>query len=72
MLFHEVVERIRQANSEVILNLTGGMGGDLVLGPDDAPLSFRSGTDFVGPRERIAHVLAGRDALLQPHRLSPL
>ena len=27
-LFREVVERIRSANSDVILNLTGGMGGD--------------------------------------------
>jgi uncharacterized protein (DUF849 family) len=33
------------------------MGGDLVLGPDEAPLSFGKGTDFVGPRERIAHIL---------------
>jgi uncharacterized protein (DUF849 family) len=56
-LFREVVDRVRQANSEVILNLTGGMGGDLVLGPEQAPLNLASGTDFVGPRERIAHVL---------------
>ena len=56
-LFREVVDRIRQANSEVILNLTGGMGGDLVLGPEQAPLDLASGTDFVGPSERIAHVL---------------
>jgi uncharacterized protein (DUF849 family) len=56
-LFREVVERIRQQSSEVILNLTGGMGGDLLIGPDNAPLSFRSGTDFVGPHERIAHVV---------------
>lgn len=56
-LFREVVDRIRQANSEVILNLTGGMGGDLVLGPEQAPLDLARGTDFVGPSERIAHVL---------------
>jgi uncharacterized protein (DUF849 family) len=56
-LFREVVDRIRQANREVILNLTGGMGGDLVLGPEQAPLDLASGTDFVGPSERIAHVL---------------
>src|SRR5579863_6251264 len=56
-LYREVVDRIRSRNEEVILNLTGGMGGDLVLGPDEAPLAFGKGTDFVGPRERIAHVL---------------
>lgn len=56
-LFREVVDRIRSRNSEVILNLTGGMGGDLMVGPADAPLAFRDGTDFVGPQERIAHIL---------------
>jgi uncharacterized protein (DUF849 family) len=56
-LYREVVDRIRSRNEEVILNLTGGMGGDLVLGPDEAPLAFGKGTDFVGPRERIAHIL---------------
>jgi len=56
-LYREVIDRIRSRNEEVILNLTGGMGGDLVLGPDEAPLAFGKGTDFVGPRERIAHVL---------------
>jgi len=56
-LFREVVDRIRQRSSEVILNLTGGMGGDLLVGPEHAPLAFRKGTDFVGPHERIAHVI---------------
>jgi uncharacterized protein (DUF849 family) len=56
-LFREVVERIRSKNTDVILNLTGGMGGDLYLGPDRTPLDFKAGTDFVGPAERIAHVL---------------
>lgn len=55
--FRELVERIREKNREVILNLTGGMGGDLVIGPDEAPLRFQTGTDLVGPRQRIAHVL---------------
>jgi uncharacterized protein (DUF849 family) len=55
-LFQEVVERIRRENQDVILNLTGGMGGDLVFGPEDAPLKFATCTDFVGPLERIAHL----------------
>src|SRR5712691_9014418 len=45
-LFREVFERIRGKNNEVIINLTGGMGGDLLLGPDEAPLNYASGTDF--------------------------
>jgi uncharacterized protein (DUF849 family) len=56
-LFREVVARVREANTEVILNLTGGMGGDLMIGPEHAPLAFRAGTDFVGPAERIAHIV---------------
>jgi uncharacterized protein (DUF849 family) len=56
-LFREVVHRIRQAGADVILNLTGGMGGDLAIGPEEAPLKFKAGTDFVGPAERIQHVI---------------
>jgi len=56
-LFREVVDRIRSRDADVILNLTGGMGGDIVLGPEEAPLEFRAGTDFVGPRERMVHIL---------------
>ena len=55
-LFREVFERIRAKSSELIINLTGGMGGDILLGSDDAPLKFAAGTDFVGPRERLAHI----------------
>jgi uncharacterized protein (DUF849 family) len=56
-LFNEVVARIRSRNSAVILNLTGGMGGDLALGPEHSPLDFGTGTDFVGPAQRMAHIL---------------
>lgn len=56
-LFRELVERIRGENQDVILNLTGGMGGDLMLGPEHAPLDFRAGTDFAGPQERMAHIV---------------
>jgi uncharacterized protein (DUF849 family) len=56
-LYAQVVERIRARNTQVILNLTGGMGGDILLGPDEAPLEFAKGTDFVGPRARIAHIV---------------
>jgi uncharacterized protein (DUF849 family) len=62
-LFRELYERIREQSTDVILNFTGGMGGDLLFGPEDRPLDFATGTDFVGPLERIAHVLALRPEL---------
>ena len=37
-LFREVTERIRDAEIDVVLNLTAGMGGDLVLGGVETPL----------------------------------
>ncbi len=59
-LFCEAVERVRERNREVIINLTGGMGGDLVFGPGERPLELASGTDFAGPQERMRHILALR------------
>jgi uncharacterized protein (DUF849 family) len=56
-LFRELYERVREQSTDVIINLTGGMGGDLLLGPEDQPLEFAAGTDFVGPHERMAHIL---------------
>ena len=56
-LYREVVERIRASGVDVVLNLTAGMGGDLVLGGDEAPLPpSGDGTDLVGATERLEHV----------------
>lgn len=55
-LYREVVERIRDAEQDVVINLTAGMGGDLLLGPDEAPMQFADGTDLVGGLERLAHI----------------
>lgn len=55
-LYREVVERVREHNDEVILNLTGGMGGDLIFG-ENAPFPLQSGSDFVSAEERIAHIV---------------
>jgi len=55
-LYREVVSRIRESNVDVIINLTTGMGGDLFLGPDEAPMNFTDNTDCVGMMERIEHV----------------
>jgi len=54
-LYAEVVERIRERNDTVILNLTGGMGGDLIPGDKD-PLQAKPGSDVVGPRLRMEHI----------------
>jgi uncharacterized protein (DUF849 family) len=56
-LYREVVERVRAADVDVVLNLTAGMGGDLVLGGTDAPLpADEEGTDMIGARERLVHI----------------
>jgi uncharacterized protein (DUF849 family) len=57
-LYREVVERIRAADVDVVINLTAGMGGDLVLGGEDAPLPpDTAGTDMAGAAERLEHVV---------------
>jgi uncharacterized protein (DUF849 family) len=56
-LYREAVERIRSSGTDVVLNLTAGMGGDLVLGGVDAPLPPNPDlTDMAGATERLAHV----------------
>jgi uncharacterized protein (DUF849 family) len=56
-LYAEVADRIRSSGTDVILNLTAGMGGDLVLGGTEAPLPLNAaGTDMAGAQSRLAHV----------------
>jgi len=55
-LYREVVERIRESDTDVIINLTTGMGGNLYIGPGENPLLFEETTDLVGPLERMVHV----------------
>jgi uncharacterized protein (DUF849 family) len=59
-LYRDVMERIRAKNSDVIINLTAGMGGDVVVGDGEKPLDFADGTDCVGPLERLLHIEALR------------
>ncbi len=57
VLYREVVERIRASDTDVIINLTAGMGGDLIFGQGESPLPLNpAGTDMVGPLERLIHV----------------
>jgi uncharacterized protein (DUF849 family) len=56
-LYREVVQRIRASDVDVIINLTAGMGGDIVFGPGETPLPLDPvGTDMVGPLQRLIHV----------------
>ncbi len=56
-LYREVVERIRDSGTDVVINLTAGMGGDLTLGSVENPLPPSPiGTDMAGATERMEHV----------------
>ena len=56
-LYAEAVERIRASSTDMVLNLTSGMGGDLTLGSAEKPLPpADEGTDMAGATERLAHV----------------
>jgi uncharacterized protein (DUF849 family) len=60
-LYREVVERVHASDVDPVINLTAGMGGDLVLGGVDAPVPLDdAGTDMAGAAERLAHVEALR------------
>ena len=55
--YREVTERIRDSDVDVVLNLTAGMGGDMVFGSIDAPLPYsQAGTDMASASERVQHV----------------
>ena len=55
--YREVVDRIRSSDTDPVINLTAGMGGDLVVGPPDSPLPLNmNGTDMAGAEERLEHV----------------
>jgi len=56
-MFAEVVDRVRSSDTDVVLNLTAGMGGDLTLGDVEKPLPpSEQGTDMAGATERVEHV----------------
>ncbi|MDG1472906.1 MAG: 3-keto-5-aminohexanoate cleavage protein [Ascidiaceihabitans sp.] len=56
-MFREVTDRIRESDTDVVLNLTAGMGGDIVFGDVENPMALsQQGTDMAGASERVAHV----------------
>jgi uncharacterized protein (DUF849 family) len=54
--FRELTDLIRASDVDVVLNLTAGMGGDMVFGGSEKPLPLTGGTDMAGATERVAHV----------------
>jgi len=54
-LYREVVRLVKESDVDVVLNLTAGMGGDLVIDADD-PLKPVDGTDLVNALDRLPHV----------------
>src|SRR5690606_25784010 len=54
-LYKEVVDRIRDSDTDVVINLTAGMGGDLVV-RDEKPTEPGPGSDLISALERLAHV----------------
>ncbi|NRB19087.1 MAG: 3-keto-5-aminohexanoate cleavage protein [Rhodobacteraceae bacterium] len=56
-LYRELTDRIRESEVDVVLNLTAGMGGDMMFGDVENPLPVsKAGTDMIGASARIAHI----------------
>ena len=55
--YSEVVDRVRDSDTDVVVNLTAGMGGDF-FPSEENPAVGGPGTDMVGPLERLEHVEA--------------
>jgi uncharacterized protein (DUF849 family) len=54
-LYADVVRRVKESGVDVVINLTAGMGGDLVIDQED-PLKPIDGTDLVSAMDRLPHV----------------
>ena len=56
-LYREVTERVRASDVDVVLNLTAGMGGDMVFGSPESPLPLNeTATDMASAEDRLVHV----------------
>ncbi|GAA1361663.1 3-keto-5-aminohexanoate cleavage protein [Arthrobacter rhombi] len=54
-LYREVVRQIAASDVDPVINLTAGMGGDLVVDPGEPTVQL-PGTDLVSGLDRLAHV----------------
>ncbi len=59
-LYREVTERIRDSDTDVVLNLTAGMGGDLLFEGTEDMGRMGPKSDMAGAEERVAHVVECR------------
>src|SRR5579859_3633327 len=55
--YREVVKRIRESKVDVIVNLTCGMGGYIVVGENGLKDTPAPGSDFVSQEDRMRHVI---------------
>ena len=55
-LYKEVGSRVKDSGTDVIINLTSGMGGDIEIGPENDLMKFGPNTDFINALERLSHV----------------
>jgi uncharacterized protein (DUF849 family) len=59
-LYREVTERIRDSGTDVVLNLTAGMGGDMLFDGTEAMNRMSEASDMTGATERVAHIVECR------------
>ena len=62
-LYRELTERIRDAGEDVVLNLTAGMGGDMLFDGTESMNRMAQTSDMAGAAERVAHVVECRPEL---------
>lgn len=55
ILFREVVDRVRDSGTDVVINLTAGMGGDWIQDAGN-PAMPGPGTDMISAEERLLHI----------------
>jgi uncharacterized protein (DUF849 family) len=55
--YREVVKRIRESKVDVIVNLTCGMGGYIVIGENGLKDTPAPGSDFCTQEERMRHII---------------
>jgi uncharacterized protein (DUF849 family) len=53
LLYRELTEYVRAADTDVVLNLTTGMGGDMIFGSVEQPLPLADSSDMAGASERM-------------------
>ena len=56
-LFKEVVDRIRQRGTDIVINLTAGMGGLFLPNPENEGVALPD-SDIAGAEERVEHLAA--------------